>query len=423
MTSLRTLAVLIGFLYSEDASFFLETIDTSTTILTTAAMDGRRRYSAGSSERIIRAAEADYGSGNRRGGAYQTRRDSVLPQRPYANHRDRVSTAGLVSSVLSPRLRASSAVTKRNDRYSELRSRRAEERAQFDDSYRSRPRRSHHTTPPLPKISALNRQLKEQNILSQCGQGPERRGTAVASLRPTDRIHNRDAYSLGCIFSAPDHAAANHDMEVDALDPARVATPFGVILSKYRKRVVIATYGHAVATVPIYTHNGNGLEYKRFKNEYVSVRDLKTEYPCPPETEHGCLYAWRLEEFPGTFLSGRASIHLIDQRLHSYNQYATIEGHLDDVSLTKLQGLLARTAYERFTAFQETIPSASSLIATAEDKEEGEISEDELDEMGRNLSLASEYIRRHRLSSNGRTKKHTTGFTWSSNGLRKVLHQ
>lgn len=174
--------------------------------------------------------------------------------------------------------------------------------------------------------------------------------------------------------------------------------------------------------MPIYTHNGRGLEYKRYKNEHVSIRDLADEFPSPPETEHGWLYACRFEQFTGNFLSDRASIHLIDQRTHSYHNYATMEGQLDDVSLTKLQMLLAKIAYERFAAFETAIPSAGSLLAAAQDREEGEVSEDEVDEMGRNLSLADEETRRRRYPrSGGRTKKHTTGFTWSPKGLRKIV--
>lgn len=136
-----------------------------TTVQPTEIMDERRRFPPGSLERIIYEAEAEYGSGGRQNRAQHPQRDNVSLSRPQFNAR--ASTATIVSSVLSARSQVNSRVAKSTDQYSDrLQARQNEDRVRFDAP--PRPQRPLPPPKPLPaRIAERNRQLKEQNILSQ----------------------------------------------------------------------------------------------------------------------------------------------------------------------------------------------------------------------------------------------------------------
>ncbi|KAI0138906.1 hypothetical protein F4776DRAFT_41751 [Hypoxylon sp. NC0597] len=155
-------------------------------------------------------------------------------------------------------------------------------------------------------------------------------GLNSSTLRETDIRRPPEAYGVGVIFSAPLHApAGTEEMHISNDDPNLTATPFGTVHSKYRKMVVLRVFGEHVQCLPIYTHNGRGLEGKEFPREYVSIRDLGDRRPEADEGPHLGLRASRDNKYEGTFISGRSVIKLTEIYSHRYESPATIEGRLD----------------------------------------------------------------------------------------------
>ncbi|KAL7622181.1 hypothetical protein AAE478_007684 [Parahypoxylon ruwenzoriense] len=162
-------------------------------------------------------------------------------------------------------------------------------------------------------------------------------GQTTSSLRETDKKHPVSVYVPGLIFSAPQHTASSSDeMYVLADDPNLTATPFGTVHSKYRKMIVLRIYGEHCTCVPIYSHNGRGLEGKEFPKEFVSIRDINDPSPAPEEGPHTGLLAVRDEGFSNaTFIGGRSVVKLTETYSHRYDAPATIEGRLDRASLSR----------------------------------------------------------------------------------------
>ncbi|KAI1458708.1 hypothetical protein F4805DRAFT_456422 [Annulohypoxylon moriforme] len=152
-------------------------------------------------------------------------------------------------------------------------------------------------------------------------------GMHSSTLRVTDAKQPREAYFPGVIFSAPLHTAVSSDeMHVPTDDPNLTATPFGTLNSKFRKMVVYRVFGEHVQCLPIYTHNGRGLEGKEFPAEFVSIRDVHDEHPAPYEGPYIGVYARRAREYRGTFIAGKAVVKLTEVYTHRLDALATIEG-------------------------------------------------------------------------------------------------
>ncbi|KAI1763397.1 hypothetical protein GGR53DRAFT_467433 [Hypoxylon sp. FL1150] len=117
-------------------------------------------------------------------------------------------------------------------------------------------------------------------------------GCSLSSLRATDIKRSQEAYCVGTIFSAPFHTASSvEDLNIPFDDPSLTASPYGSIFSKFRKVVVIKLFGGHCFVLPIYTHNGNGLDGKKHIEEFISIRDSDDHYPEPAEGYYSALYA------------------------------------------------------------------------------------------------------------------------------------
>ncbi|KAJ9151206.1 hypothetical protein NKR23_g3112 [Pleurostoma richardsiae] len=164
-------------------------------------------------------------------------------------------------------------------------------------------------------------------------------GSAASSFRLTDRVYDRDTYVVGLVISAPWHAPAYDQVSLVQIDdPGLTASPVGTIISKFRKFVVVSVGGSSCQMVPIYTHNSRGIVGKPHKDEWLAIRDADDPNSAPRETPYGImLQAFRDSDFSGTFIKGLAYVHLTETTLHEFNATATIEGKLDDFSLTALK--------------------------------------------------------------------------------------
>lgn len=152
----------------------------------------------------------------------------------------------------------------------------------------------------------------------------------VTSLVPI--IHNRDAYKEGTIFSVAVH---EHDRDQPNCPQSscQSVTQVGIVNSKYRKFVVVRSYGSHCLTVPIFTHAGRGLSFKSNKHEYISIRDWDIFHrSAPAESHHGILWAeacHRLGESIRWYrMTDCTSIHITSPHSHKYGTEAQILGEL-----------------------------------------------------------------------------------------------
>ncbi|KAI1366852.1 hypothetical protein F5Y08DRAFT_113502 [Xylaria arbuscula] len=165
-------------------------------------------------------------------------------------------------------------------------------------------------------------------------------GGNSASLRDTDNVHPPTSYSPGVIFSAPHHTAGEDTQWVSVSDPNNTATPFGIVHSKYRKMVVLKVFAEHCTCVPIYSHNGRGLEGRANVAEYVSIRDAGDENPEMSEGLHATLFAVGNQDFRGRIVKGKSSVKLTEVCSHRFNAPATIEGKLQERGRNSKQLLL-----------------------------------------------------------------------------------
>ncbi|OAA62682.1 hypothetical protein SPI_04222 [Niveomyces insectorum RCEF 264] len=118
-------------------------------------------------------------------------------------------------------------------------------------------------------------------------------GMSLVALRASDRIVTQMLLVPGLLISTAHHTHSNEggvSMGTEAAaaaeaarrvrlpfdDPYRTATAFGVVHSKYRKFVVLKVFEKSMACVPIYTHQGLGLQYKPNKNQHMHIRDKQS---------------------------------------------------------------------------------------------------------------------------------------------------
>ncbi len=91
----------------------------------------------------------------------------------------------------------------------------------------------------------------------------------------------KEVFKPGMIIRAAhyeQHFTARTGASVGASDVTigenyRTDSKFGTIYTKYRHMIVVALYHEHYVAVPLYTHNGKGLEQKLKADEFVSVRD------------------------------------------------------------------------------------------------------------------------------------------------------
>lgn len=215
-------------------------------------------------------------------------------------------------------------------------------------------------TYPLSWSASKARKFK-QNNLEQIWHD----GQTNISRRLSDRTHDRLRLYPGVIFSAAHHTIScessylRPDATIAYDDPYRTNTAFGVVFSKFRKFVILRTFGLGVFCLPIYSHNGAGLSGKLNEEEYVAIRDSrgcssvdsaseptsKSEFESESESESDrpCVVAHMnllSGQKPRPLLSAKSAIFLTDPVLFRFGTHLTIEGRLLEDDVTRLQALI-----------------------------------------------------------------------------------
>ncbi|KAI9702987.1 MAG: hypothetical protein M1836_008201 [Candelina mexicana] len=151
---------------------------------------------------------------------------------------------------------------------------------------------------------------------------------------------NKNSFRPGMIFRAVIHEPLA-DRKAAKGGKGRTESNHGPICTKYRKLIVIGIYEDHVVALPIYTHNGEGLNHKLNPDEYVSIRDPRTGVSAEDfrkESKHKPIVARNLN--PDTELyHPKAVVHFTHPYSFEYSWKMIPEGVLEGISFVELKAL------------------------------------------------------------------------------------
>lgn len=152
----------------------------------------------------------------------------------------------------------------------------------------------------------------------------------------TPQVYTRDHFRPGMIVNA------NHFEEAWNTNPAASYAETFVegndgekICTKRRYFIVVAQNESCYTTVPIFTFQGNGLDHKQAKHEYVSIRDHKlSSASFMPLSEHSPLVTKHLKDT--VWIRAEATAWIAYPVSRQYFLPVTLTGRLDEVSTGRL---------------------------------------------------------------------------------------
>ncbi|KAH7175690.1 hypothetical protein EDB81DRAFT_939812 [Dactylonectria macrodidyma] len=197
----------------------------------------------------------------------------------------------------------------------------------------------------------------------------------MAHLRSYDRRRDPDELQPGTIISAPHHTQARSG-NIPTNNRNMSFSDFGVVHSKYRKMIILETWGEHCICLPLYSYRGRGLEGRRdIAEEYISVRDdSETFWEWElSESKAGVLTAIRDPTWPmwRTFITGRTVVKLTEKLVHSYTDSCSVEGHLNEADFRRLYRIYIETVKRKE---KEILGLKPDTKKGDEELEEGEIS-------------------------------------------------
>lgn len=151
------------------------------------------------------------------------------------------------------------------------------------------------------------------------------------------RVLAKEVFKLGMIIRAALHEPLLSGA-TDLTDKNKGSSIYGPVFSKVRKMIVVALYEDHYIALPVYTHNGNGLQGKTKADEYVSVKDHRSQTPFTPLSKHLPLVTETVNPGIDPF-HPNATAHLTYPVSRKYNLRVTPEGILDTNSVKKLIAL------------------------------------------------------------------------------------
>ncbi|KAH8729442.1 hypothetical protein BGZ61DRAFT_475062 [Ilyonectria robusta] len=244
--------------------------------------------------------------------------DSIFTSQPRRRPYDRKARHYGPHSMLPPQYYGS----RRESPFGSRDSRRGSS-ARHYDSYRG-PTSSGYPQIPRGRTRALSTLLSGNSV--------------TAFTRPSDYTRGRDELQPGTIISAPHHTQGRSDI-VSAEDRNMMYSDFGAVHSKYRKMIILETWGEHCICLPLYTYRGKGLAGRRvFAAEYLSVRDDDLPYWDPKESSAEPLTAIRDKNWPiwSTFITGRTVVKLTEKIVHNYADKCSVEGHIARADFRRL---------------------------------------------------------------------------------------
>ncbi|KAJ3520731.1 hypothetical protein NM208_g13593 [Fusarium decemcellulare] len=157
-------------------------------------------------------------------------------------------------------------------------------------------------------------------------------------LRSTDWTRPEWELSAGTIISAPVHTASNDDI-VSVSDPDLSISRAGVVISKFRKMIVVQVWSQHVVCLPLFSYGNKGLEGRYYmRDEYLDIRDVEDDKPKPKQTDNEPLMAKRHPAWPPhkTFITGFTVVKLTEKLVHDKRSKCSVEGNISKDELERL---------------------------------------------------------------------------------------
>ncbi|KAL9000728.1 MAG: hypothetical protein Q9169_000764 [Polycauliona sp. 2 TL-2023] len=159
----------------------------------------------------------------------------------------------------------------------------------------------------------------------------------------------KDLFRPGTLFRAvlhdQDFAAISSGSQITVLDKHRTPSAYGTIFTKVRHMIVLALYEDHYIAIPLFTHNGTGLDKKVRKDEFVSIRDNRDKNPIPPLSKHKPLRIENVNAGVALF-DPKSTAHITYQLARKYDLPIIPEGSIAQDSLDFLIMLFREAAPE-----------------------------------------------------------------------------
>ncbi|KAI4218042.1 MAG: hypothetical protein LQ349_008896 [Xanthoria aureola] len=149
----------------------------------------------------------------------------------------------------------------------------------------------------------------------------------------------REDFKPGMIIRAlvheQDYQASSSRSNITVADKYRSDTKYGPIYTKARKMIVLSLFEDHYTAIPVFTHNGNGLDRKNRPEEFVSIKDHRAKYEVPPLSLNGQLVTDTM--FPGAkVFDVKSTAHVTYALSRRYDMPCVKEGHLTKKSSNHL---------------------------------------------------------------------------------------
>ncbi|KAL8720442.1 MAG: hypothetical protein Q9225_002700 [Loekoesia sp. 1 TL-2023] len=153
------------------------------------------------------------------------------------------------------------------------------------------------------------------------------------------KIYHKDEFRPGMIIRGvlheQDYIATSSKSNITILDKNRSDTRYGPICTKWRKMIVLKLFEDHYTAIPLFTHNGKGLENKRAPDEFVSIRDHRAKEDAPRLSRHKPLRTATIKDGIELF-SVKSTAHITYALPRKYNLPIIKEGELLKGSLNNL---------------------------------------------------------------------------------------
>lgn len=167
----------------------------------------------------------------------------------------------------------------------------------------------------------------------------ERDPTLIELERNKGNKYPKHAFKPGMIIRGilheQDYIAATTGSNLTIQDKNRTDSRYGPICTKVRKMIVLALFQDHYTAIPLFTHNGNGLDRKEKPEEFVSVKDHRARDPGPALSKHKPLRTEALGKSVDLF-DPKSTAHITYALPRKYDLPIIQEGCLTQDSLNYL---------------------------------------------------------------------------------------
>lgn len=152
----------------------------------------------------------------------------------------------------------------------------------------------------------------------------------------------KQLFKPGMIIRAALHEQ-HLDNRIDQADKNKTQSIFGAIHTKFRKMIVIGLYQDHYIALPMYTHNGIGLSNKAKPDEFVSVKDHRSNSAFTKLSKHQALVTETMYEGIN-IIDPKTTAHITYPISRKYDLPIVQEGQLEKASIVSLMDLYNRLA-------------------------------------------------------------------------------